>query len=168
MSNELIRLILLVVHATAGTAALVTGMLVLWGRAAGWWHVLTLVVMTVSLVPSLALGWSGLSTAIRVVFIGLVGLAGVMTVVAMRGNRHLRRRGSLGVAGVDQFGFNVISLTVAGVVVPMLNLTDSTVLVVGVTLAAMLVTRAFVQHRRRWLPDKAGDDGHGTGVGGLV
>ena len=47
MSPEAIRVVLLDIHASAGTVALVAGTLVLLGRSAGRWHVLTLIVMTV-------------------------------------------------------------------------------------------------------------------------
>lgn len=147
MGVEEIRLVLLIVHAAAGTVALAAGALVLLGRGGGLVHVAALALMTLTLGPSLVLGWDGFPGVTRAIFVGLTVLAAVMTVLGVRALRH-RAPGVVSVGQVDLVGFNVISLAVAGTIVPMINLTGNALAVAGVVLVAFLVARGFVQRRR--------------------
>lgn len=149
MTPDELRVVILVVHAAAGVVALAAGCVALMGRGGAWTHLVAVVVMTGTLVPSLYLGWSGFAAATRVVFLGLLVLSIVMCVIAVsvvRGAEHPRR---LSPELADRLGFNVISLVVAGTIVPIINVSGNAVVVAVVALVALLAARAFVQWRVR-------------------
>lgn len=135
-----LHLLLVTLHALAASVSLVAGVLaVLTGRGFRL-HVTGLGVMALALAPSLVLGWPTFSPAARVTFLGLAGLAVVMTGQAVRAARVRRIEAARGVGPVGPgfvgvLGFNLIALTVAGTVVPVLRLNAG---VLGVALAVVV------------------------------
>lgn len=156
--NDLANLghtVVVTVHALAATAALVSGVLTAHtGRGFGL-HQLGVVVMAATLGPSLALGWPGFAPAARVAFLGLAGLAVFMVVQTVRARRVREREAvpvgqRVGPVFVRVLGFNLIALTVAGTVVPVLRVEGGVVgivvaVAVTVTLGHLLVERRLRQ-----------------------
>lgn len=143
--------VFVVVHALAATLALVSGVVTVHtGRGFGL-HQVGVVVMALALGPSIAFGWSGFAPVARVTFLALAGLAVFMVVQTIQA----RRARGWGVVPVGQvlrpefvrlLGFNLVALTVAGTVVPVLRVGGGVVgilvaVAVTVTLGHLLVER---------------------------
>lgn len=148
--------VFVLLHAAAAVVSLVAGLMVLWRGRGLRVHQLGVLAMAVMLVPSMSFGWAAFSTASRVVFCGLFGLAIFMTLqsrwAAVVRNRE-DRSGSvlsgsrIGPAFVRAIGFNVIALTVAGTVVPALRFGGVLAMVICVVGAGVLA-HFLVEWRR--------------------
>jgi hypothetical protein len=135
-----IHLLVVTLHAFAASVSLVAGVLAVLAGRGFRLHVIALVVMALALAPSLVLGWPTFAPPARVAFTGLAGLAVVMIGQAVRAARVRRAEvvrgvGRLGPEFVGVLGFNLIALTVAGTVVPVLRLDAG---VVGVALSVVV------------------------------
>ena len=147
------------IHAVAATLALVSGVVVVHtGRGFALHHVGVLV-MALALGPSMAFGWSSFTTLAKVIFVSLAGLALFMVVQSFRAGR-VRLREALALSGpaaasrwvgpkfVGVIGFNLISLTVAGTIVPVLRVGGGTVGII-VAVAVTVALGHFLVERRR-------------------
>lgn len=157
--SELFRTTALALHAGAALLAWVAGLAVLRTGAGLAAHAAGVVLMAAALGPSLFLGWGSFPSVAKVMFSGLAGLAVVMVIQVIRA-RRLRDReqaegqvwmlpgGPIGPGFVRIVGFNVISLSVAGVIVPILRLGGGAL---GILVAAALivpVAHVLVERRR--------------------
>lgn len=146
--------LLLVVHATAATVALLAGLLALRRRRFLPVHAVATLVMALSLAPSLWLGRATTPLLLRLVFLGLFGLALVMSGRALRTWRSTARPGRP--ADADHLavvGFNLIGLVTGFLTVAVLRLGFGTlaVVVVGVGIPVLghhLLHRAVNVARR--------------------
>ena len=142
------------VHALAATAALVSGVVTAHtGRGFGL-HQVGVVVMAASLGPSLAFGWPGFAPAARVTFLGLAGLAVFMVLQSVRA-RRVRSRETVpagqpvGPEFVRALGFNLIALTVAGTVVPVLRVGGGVLGIVVAVAVTVILGHVLVERRVR-------------------
>jgi hypothetical protein len=158
MTTATLHTVLVLTHALAATVALGAGLSVLRDGRGLRLHVQSTALMTVLVVAALVVGWSAAEPVARVTFSGLGVLAAYMTIHAWRGERIAAdEQPARGVATdeprpgprlVEHIGFNVISLVVAGTVVPIVRLGVGPVVVALDVAVCVIVTRAFV-HRRR-------------------
>ncbi|GAA1428009.1 hypothetical protein GCM10009616_06620 [Microlunatus lacustris] len=151
---ELGHTVFVTVHALAATVALVSGVVTAHtGRGFGL-HQLGVVVMAATLGPSLAFGWPGFSPAARVTFLGLAALAVFMVVQSVRA-RRVRGREVLaagrrvGPEFVRVLGFNLVALTVAGTVVPVLRVEGGVVGIVVAVAVTVVLGHVLVERRVR-------------------
>lgn len=141
-------------HALAATLALVAGVVTVHtGRGFGL-HQVGVVVMALTLGPSLGFGWAGFDAVARVTFLGLAGLAGFMVVQSVRARRTRDREARLqgrrvGPAFVRVLGFNLIALTVAGTVVPVLRVGGGAVGIVVAVAVTVALGHVLVERRMR-------------------
>jgi hypothetical protein len=119
--------IFIAVHAVAGVLAFVAGALALKPRAGGTWrfpvYLWSLVVMAAAVAAAVAVNWIRFDVAARIIFGGLLVLAGYMLWRAWQARRRLREQG----AGwrpryVDDVGFTLISLFAGFVIVGAIDL----------------------------------------------
>lgn len=102
--------IAIALHAAAAAAALLAALVALsFGRLRRA-HLAAVALMTAALVPAVWLSWNDTDPVLRWVFVGLIGLAAVMTGLAVRAMRVPLVAGRVGPAHVDLIGFNVIAL----------------------------------------------------------
>lgn len=138
------------VHALSATLALVAGVVTVHTGRGLRLHQLGVVVLALTLGPSLGFGWAGFDPGARVIFLGLAGLAVFMVVQSVRSRRVRDREATsqgrpVGPAFVRMLGFNLIALTVAGTVVPVLRVGGG---VAGILIAvAVTVVLGHVERR---------------------
>ena len=156
---DLLRTGALAVHASAAVLAWVAGLVVLRTGAGLAAHGVGVVLMTAALVPSMTLGWDSFPVLAKVMFSGLAVLAVVMVGQVVRAGRIRQREESIGqvwtVRGrpigpdfVRVVGFNVISLSVAGLIVPVLRVGGGALGVIAVVVAIVPVAHLLVERRR--------------------
>ena len=130
----------IVLHAAAGTVALVAGALAFSGRRAAFGpYLASLVLMQLGLTGAVAVGWSGNDPAGRVVVVLLLVLG---LVVVGRGVEAWRRRPAAGGGNVRYraaIGFTVVALIDAFGVVGVMDLGAPTVAVLGTGVAVAVV-----------------------------
>lgn len=173
--------VFITLHALAAVVGLGYGILVLHTGRGLRAHQAGVVVMALTLGPSLYFGWPSYPATARVAFVALAALALVMVAQALRAGRlsaprsvpqpllHDGRRVSPEVVGV--VGFNVISLTVAGTVVPVLRIGGGTLGVLLAVAGSLSIAHLLVQRRRTHVEREAGSQGRRAkalgGGGGL-
>ncbi len=151
---ELGHTVFVTVHAFAAALALVAGVLAVHtGRGAGL-HQLGVVAMAATLGPSLAFGWPGFAPVARVTFVGLAGLALFMVLQSVRARRVRDREvvpagRPVGPAYVRVLGFNLIALTVAGTIVPVLRVGGGAVGIVVAVAVTVALGHVLVERRAR-------------------
>jgi hypothetical protein len=103
--------ILVTVHAVAATIAFGAGVLSApAGRFLGVYRG-AMAVMAAALVPAVLVDWSATDPTARIVFTGLIGLAGVMVLRAeLAGRRSPARTGGPTAGYLDHIGFTLIAL----------------------------------------------------------
>ncbi len=103
--------ILITVHAVAATIAFGAGVLAApAGRFLGLYRS-AMAVMAAALVPAVLVDWSTTDPTARIVFTGLIGLAGVMVLRAeLAGRRHPARSGGPTAGYLEHIGFTLIAL----------------------------------------------------------
>jgi hypothetical protein len=103
--------IFVTVHAVAATVAFGAGLLAApAGRFLGV-HRGAMAVMALALVPAVLVDWSTTDPTARIVFTGLIGLAGVMVLRAeLAGRRRPARTGGPTAAYLEHIGFTLIAL----------------------------------------------------------
>lgn len=156
---ELLRTTALALHAGAAVVAWVAGVVLLRTGAGLVAHAVGVILMAAALGPSLILGWGSFPPVAKAMFSGLAVLAVVMVAQVVRA-RGLRSReqaggqvwwlpgGPITPGLVRTVGFNVISLSVAGTIVPILRLGSGTL---GILIAAALIVpmaHVLVERRR--------------------
>ena len=151
---EQLHLALVTLHALAATAALVAGVVAVHTGRGFRVHVVGLVVMALALGPSLAVGWPAFPPSARVAFAGLAVLAVAMvgqTVRAVRIRRTevLPSDRPVGPRFVGVLGVNLVALTVAGTVVPVLRAGGGAVGVVVAVLVTVVLGHLLVARRVR-------------------
>jgi len=157
---ELGHTLFVTVHAVAATLALAGGILAVHTGRGFALHQVGVVVMTASLGPSLILGWAGFSPPSRAIFLGLAALALFMVVQCGRAGRvrvreiariealHSGSRPPVGPEFVGVLGFNLISLTVAGTIVPVLRVGGGTLGVLVAVAVTVALAHLLVERRR--------------------
>jgi hypothetical protein len=103
--------IVITVHAVAATTAFGAGLLAApAGRYLGVYRG-AMAVMALALLPAVLVDWSTTDPTARIVFAGLIGLAGVMVLRAeLAGRRHPARTGGPTGAYLEHIGFTLIAL----------------------------------------------------------
>lgn len=114
--------LLLVVHATAATVALLAALLALRRRRFLPVHAVATLVMALSLAPGLWLRGAATPLPLRLVYLGLFGLALVMSCRALRTWRSAARAGRPAADHLAVVGFNLIGLVTGFVTVAVLRL----------------------------------------------
>lgn len=152
--------IFVILHAAAAVVALLSGIIALNAGHGLGVHRISIVVMAVTLGPSMAFGWAGFPPVARVMFSGLAVLALAMVIQAFRAGRvraaeiaagRVWRSGDtpkIGPGFVRVLGFNVISLTVAGTIVPVLRIGGGTLGVLAAVVITVVVAHLLVERRR--------------------
>lgn len=140
------------VHALAALVALVTGLVAV---PRGRWirlHRAALVVMVGALVPALIIGWSSIDPLLRIVFLGLLGLAAV---TAVRAHRAVLQR-PLGTVGpshgyLDHLGFTTIALLNGFAIIAILRAGGPAWLAIGTALAIIAAGHWAIRFSQRRL-----------------
>ena len=141
-------------HALAATAALVSGVVTAHtGRGFGL-HQTGVVAMAATLGPSLAFGWPGFPPTARVTFLRLAGLALFMVLQSVRARRVRGREAvppgqPVGPKFVRVLGFNLIALTVAGTVVPVLRVGGGALGIAVAVAVTVILGHVLVERRVR-------------------
>jgi hypothetical protein len=155
-----IRTVLVVIHAGAGIAGLVTGIpsfaLPRGGDGRSWvrWvYLACIAIMFVTLIALVVLDWEGLDTTARVAFTALTGLAAVMMLRIVLAARvgSSREPGWEG-RYIGHVYFTYISLWMGFVILPALNLPMPQVTVPVIAAAVLLTGQTLVgRYKRRVL-----------------
>lgn len=149
---DVLRTILVVIHASSGVGGLVTGLAALSPpRPAdnrGWLrrlYLLCIAILLASLVALVAIDWNGLDTGSRVAFSALTALGAVM---AYRITRAYRLASAQGANWQERYighvYFTYISLWEGFVILPALNLPLPQVSVPVVAIAVLLIGHALI------------------------
>ena len=151
---EQLHLALVTLHALAATAALVAGVIAVHTGRGFRVHIVGLVVMALALGPSLAVGWGAFPPSARVAFAGLALLAAAMVGQAARAVRTRRAEvlpsgRPVGPRFVGVLGVNLVALTVAGTIVPVLRAGAGAVGVVVAVLVTVVVGHLLVARQVR-------------------
>lgn len=111
LGNPVVDTVFVTVHAVAATIAFGAGLLAApAGRFLGVYRG-AMAVMAAALVPAVVVDWSTTEPTARLVFTGLIGLAGVMVVRAeLAGRQHPARTGGPTGAYLEHIGFTLIAL----------------------------------------------------------
>ncbi len=111
LGDPVLDTILITVHAVAATIAVGAGVLAApAGRFLGLYRA-AMAVMAAALVPAVLVDWSTTDPTARIVFTGLIGLAGVMVLRAeLAGRRRPARTGGPTGAYLEHIGFTLIAL----------------------------------------------------------
>lgn len=137
------RMVFITLHAAAGVIAFAAGCLALRWRGYLTVYFWSLVAMVGLLAVAVAVDWPGLSTATRVLFAALLGLAGYMIWRAVQARRLQPAAGPGQQArAFDHIGFTLIALFEGFVVILTLDLGAPVWLVVAVAVAGVAVGRA--------------------------
>lgn len=159
-ADELWHAAFISLHALAAVVALVSGIVTLHTGRGFVLHRIGIVVMAAGLGPSFVFGWPGFSPVARMMFSGLAVLAVFMVVQVFRAGhvraRELRsidpdpeeHRPLIGPRFVEVLGFNVIALTVAGTVVPVLRVGGGTLGVVISVVVSVAIGHVLVERRK--------------------
>lgn len=142
------------VHALFGTLALVAGVVTVHTGLGLRLHQLGVVVLALTLGPSLGFGWAGFDPVARVTFLGLAGLAVFMVVQSVRSRRVRDREATsqgrpVGPAFVRMLGFNLIALTVAGTVVLVLRVGGGVAGILIAVAVTVVLGHVLVERRAR-------------------
>jgi uncharacterized membrane protein len=150
--------VFITLHALSAGLALVCGIVLLHTGRGLRAHQAGVVAMAATLGPSLYFGWPRYPPTARVAFVALAGLALVMVAQAVRAGRLgslPQRRPRLLAEGpgiapglVGVVGFNVVSLTVAGTIVPVLRIGGGTLGVLLAVAGSVTVAHLLVRRRR--------------------
>lgn len=151
---ELGHSIFVTVHAFAAALALVAGVLAVHTGRGAVLHQLGVGATAATLGPSLAFGWSGFAPVARVTFVGLTGLALFMVLQSMRARRVRTREVAptgrpVGPDYVRVLGFNLVALTVAGTVVPVLRVGGGALGILLAVAVTVTVGHVLVERRAR-------------------
>jgi hypothetical protein len=173
--------VFITLHALGAGVGLVWGIVLLHTGRGLRAHQAGVVTMAATLGPSLYFGWPRYPPTARVAFVALAGLALVMVAQALRASRWSSARGprprllaeepglAPGLVGV--VGFNVVSLTVAGTVVPVLRIGGGTLGVLLAAAGSVSVAHLLVKRRRLLAEEESGSQGRRAkalgGGGGL-
>jgi hypothetical protein len=148
------RDVLVAIHAGAGIAGLVIGLVVIAPprsadsrRSIRLLYLLCLAALLASLVVLVATDWSGLDATARTVFTGLTGLGGVMAYRILSAQRLVKTRGpGWETRYVGHIYFTYISLWVGFVIVPALR-TDHPQIWIPVAVVGVLGVGALLIDR---------------------
>ncbi len=144
------------VHATAAVVAFVTGALSLRSGRFLTAYRAGVAVMAGALVPAVLVDWAATDVLARMVFAGLIALAGAMVVRAERaGRRPPAATGGPTAAYLDHVGFTLISLAVGFTVVSAVRLGSPGWLVGALAVGIVLAGRAAVGRVGRGSPAPA-------------
>lgn len=152
MSTDDARFVLLLLHTVAACVALVAGAVAVGSGRGTRIHVGSTWIMTLLLVPSLALGFDRFDGTTRIAFAALTVLALVMSLRVTLAARSAAAVGEITPPSrrlADALGFNVISLVVAGTIVPILRLGAGPLVVALDVVVCIVLGRLFVEVRRR-------------------
>lgn len=141
--------VLIVLHTVAGLVAFGCGLRALRHRSwfePYWWSLLGMAVLVAAAV---AVAWTGLDTAPRLIFLGLGLLAGVMIWRAQLARRLLRAGDYPSVAVIGHVGFTLVGLFDAFVVVGLLDLGAPGWLAVVVALVVAVAGHLVIARARR-------------------
>lgn len=148
---------LVVIHASAGVAGLVTGLVSLAPpRSPGtrrWWrglYLLCIAILLVTLIALVVMDWDTLDGAAQVAFPALTVLAVVMAVRVVRAN-HLAvsQSPSWRKRYIDHVYFSYISLCEGFVILPALNLPLPQVTVPVIAVAIVLIGHVLITRYKR-------------------
>ena len=178
---DLEHTVFITLHALTAVVGLVYGIVVLHTGRGLRAHQAGVFAMAATLGPSLYFGWPRYPATARVAFVGLAALALAMVAQALRAGRLnawrsgarpvLREAGGVAPEVVGVVGFNVISLTVAGTIVPVLRLGGGTIGVLLAVAGSLSVAHVLVKRRRVRAEQELGSQGRRAkalgGGGGL-
>jgi hypothetical protein len=127
IGGAVVHTILVALHAVAGVVAFGAGALALQTRTQGTWRFpvyrWSLVVMAAAVAAAVAANWVRFDAAARIVFGGLLVLAGYMLWRAWQAGRRLREQGTgWRPRYVDDVGFTLVSLFAGFVIVGAIDL----------------------------------------------
>jgi hypothetical protein len=154
---DVLRTVLVVIHASSGVGGLVTGLAALSPpRPAdnrGWWrrlYLLCIVILLGSLVALVAIDWNGLDTGSRVAFGALTALGAVMAYRIARAHRLAStQEANWQERYIGHVYFTYISLWEGFVILPALNLPLPQVSVPVVAIAVLLIGHALIARYKR-------------------
>ncbi|MGH2684136.1 MAG: hypothetical protein ACRDJP_01550 [Actinomycetota bacterium] len=148
---------LVLIHASAGIAGLITGLVSLapprTPSTRRWWrgvYLLCIAVLLATLTALIAIDWDSLDGIARIAFPALAVLAVVMAVRVVRANQVAVSKGSRWRERyIDHVYFSYISLWEGFVILPALNLPLPQVTVPVVAIAVLLVGHVLITRYKR-------------------